>query len=334
MNTIYVSSDKPGAGKTATALALVSVLRQKGMKAGYFKPFCVNPHSDADVDFAKSMSGDSQVGALDPVPLRVTEINHPTPAVVVEQAQAAVAAAKDLDALVVEGPSLSVGDEDLSDISHHLSCGLNAKVVAVLDYKTGPYTDEMSRITETFRDDLLGVFVNRVIRHRLREVGQMLGAKALGVVPEDRLMLSVSLNQVAEALNGSWIWGEEQGESLVERYLIGGNFMDSGDNYFNRMDNKAVIVRGDRPDIQLSALTGPVTGMINTGGHKPVEYLLHEVEQLDVPLMVTPHRTAAAVEALGGALNDANPYHPRKVARFLQLLRTHCNIDAVLDEAL
>ena len=74
--------------------------------------------------------------------------------------------------------------------------------------------------------------------------------------------------------------GEEQGDNLVERYLIGANLMDSGDTYFNRVDNKAVIVRGDRPDLQLSALTGPVVGLINTGGHQPVEYLLHEVEQL------------------------------------------------------
>ena len=330
MNVIYVASDRPGAGKTATALALTSALRQRGMKTGYFKPFCANPHNDADVNFAKSMGDD----VLDPVPLRVTEINHPTPAVVVEQAQAIASAAKDWDALVVEGPSLSVGDEDLSDISHHLSRGLNAKVVAVVAYATRPYSDELSRISDTFRDDLLGVFVNQVIRHRVREVERMLGANVLGIVPEDRLMLSVSLNQVAAALESAWVWGEEQGESLVERYLIGGNFMDSGDHYFNRMDNKAVIVRGDRPDIQLSALTGQVTGMINTGGHQPVEYLLHEVEQLDVPLMVTPHRTAAAVEALGSILNEANPYHPRKISRFLHLLRKHCNIDAVLKDAL
>ena len=232
-----------------------------------------------------------------------------------------------------------MGDLELADISHHAARGLNAKVLAVMDYAAGPYAEEMRRISETFGDSLLGIFVNRVIRHRVHEVEEMLAAaevvadKALGVVPEDRLMLSVSLNQVAEALEGRWFWGEEQGDSLVERYLIGGNLMDPGDTYFNRMDNKAVIVRGDRPDIQLSALTGTVVGMINTGGHEPVEYLIHEVEQLDVPLMVTPYRTDAAVKALGGALEEASPYHPEKVSRFLELLRMHCDIDGVLGKA-
>ena len=327
MKVLYVASGRPGAGKTVTAMAFVLALRNKGMQAGYFKPFCVDPHSDADVDFAKAMGGK----VIEPVALRVSEISHPTPAVVVEQVLAAMAEPEDCDVMVVEGASLAVGDHDLSDISHHVARGLDAKTLAVLDYEAGRYAEELERMGEAFGEGLLGVFVNRAIRHRAHEVEEMVGAKILGVVPEDRLMLSVSLNQVAAALEGSWVWGEEQGESLVERYLIGGNFMDSGDHYFNRMDNKAVIVRGDRPDIQLSALTGPVVGMINTGGHEPVEYLLHEVEQLDVPLLVTPHRTAEAVEALGGALKEANPYHPQKVSRFLELLRVHCDIDAVLE---
>ncbi len=338
MNVLYVASDRPGAGKTVTAMALVSALQQRGLKVGYFKPFCVDPHSDADVDFATAMAEERGGSTtLKPVGLRMEVLAHPTPAVVVEQVEARVADSEECDVLVVEGASLTLGDEDLADISYHVVQGLNAKVLGVVDFQAGTLSEETGRMSETFQNSLLGVFVNRAIVHRAHEVEEKLsttGAAALGVVPEDRLMVSVSLNQVAEALEGSWVWGEEQGNNLVERYLIGGNLMDSGESYFNRMDNKAVIVRGDRPDIQLSALTGPVVGMINTGGHRPVEYLLHEVEQLDVPLMVTPHRTAAAVEALNKALEAANPYHTEKVSRFLQLLRLHCDIEAVLDGAL
>lgn len=341
MNLLYVTSDRPGAGKTATAMALALATRKRGLKTGYFKPICVDPHDDADVDFAKVVAeGSHGDRALDPIPLRVNAVGRATPAAVVEQAQAAVSMAKDCDVMVVEGPSLSVGDDDLADISHHLTRGLDARVLVVMDYRAGSYADELRRVSETFGESLLGVFVNRAIRHRAHEVEQMLEtpeaaeAKVLGIVPEDRLMVSVSLNELATALESRWIWGEEQGDSLVERYLIGANLMDPGDTYFNRVANKAVIVRGDRPDIQLSALTGPVVGLINTGGHQPIEYLIHEVEQLDVPLMVTPHRTDAAVKALSGVLEEAHPYHPQKVARFLHLLGQHCNIDAVLEQAL
>jgi BioD-like phosphotransacetylase family protein len=341
MNLLYVTSDRPGAGKTVTAMAIALAAQKRGLKTGYFKPFCTDPHNDSDVDFGMVMAKGSHIDRmLKPVDLRVSALGHATPAVVVERTQTAAEMAQGCDVLVVEGASLSVADSDLADISHHVTLGLDTKVLAVMDYEARPYTDEMSRITGTFGERLLGVFVNRAIRYRSHEVDQMLqtpeavATNVLGVVPEDRLMLSVSLNEVAKALEGTWIWGEEQGDSLVERYLIGANLMDSGDTYFNRVDNKAVIVRGDRPDIQLSALTGPVVGLINTGGHAPVEYLIHEVEQLDVPLMVTPHRTSDAVRVLGDTLEEANPYHPRKVSRFLQLLEQHCKIDAVLEQAL
>ena len=162
MKVLYVASDRPGAGKTVTAMALVLALRNMGMQAGYFKPFCVDPHSDADVDFAKAMGGK----VIEPVALRVSEISHPTPAVVVEQALAAMAETEDCDVLVVEGASLSVGDHDLSDISHHVARGLNAKTLGVLDYEAGGYAKELERMGEAFGEDLLGVFVNRAIRHR------------------------------------------------------------------------------------------------------------------------------------------------------------------------
>ena len=332
MNLIYVTSDTPGAGKTVTAMALALNLQQRGLKVAYFKPLGADPDSDSDVNFAKAMG----VGVVEPLSLGAGAVGEATPGAVVEQARDALAEAGEWDAIVVEGISLSTGDDNSTEISQGLARGLEAKVVAILDYRAGSYNDDLSRISEAFGESLVGVFVNRAIRHRTHEVREMLKAgggvdvKVLGVIPEDRLMVSVSLNQVAEALEGSWVWGEEQGANLVERYLIGGNLMDSGDSYFNQVDSKAVIVRGDRPDIQLSALTGPVVGMINTGGHKPVEYLLHEVEQLDVPLMVTPHRTAEAVEALAGALEGAHPYHREKVSRFLELLRTHCGIDEML----
>lgn len=336
MKVLYVASDRPGAGKTVTAMALVAALRQRGVKVGYFKPFCTDPHCDADVDFATGVAeGRSGFRVLKPVDLRLEALAHPTPAVVVERVEARMAEAAGRDVLVVEGASLSVGDEDLSDISYHVVQGLNARVLGIVGYEPGTYVEGFNRMLETFGESLAGVFVNRATRHRAHEVAKsIVDGKSLGVTPEDRLMVAASLNQIAEALEGRWVWGEEQGERLVEQYLIGGNLMDSGDSYFNRMDKKAVIVRGDRPDIQLSALTGPVVGLINTGGHEPVEYLLHEVEQLDVPLMVTPYRTAEAVEALGGALKAADPYHPEKIARFLQMLRDYCDIDAVLEGVL
>ena len=337
MKLLYITSDRLGVGKTVTAMALLSAMLEKGRRVGYFKPVCRDPRSDEDVAFAREVAAQGDGGSvLNPLALRLEALAKATPAAVLEQTQAAVAAAN-CDTLIIEGPSLSVGDADLSAFSFHLARGLGAKALLVVGCTPGLGAEELCGIAGTFEDELLGTVLNLATRHRVHEMEQMLyrqdatTAKPLGIVPEDRLMLSISLSQIAEHLEGRWVWGQDKGNNLVERFLIGGNLMDSGDTYFNRGQAKAVIVRGDRPDIQLAALNSPVEGLILTGGHQPVEYLYHEVEQLDVPLIVAPGKTAATVEALGSALDRTNPYHPRKVTRFRELLSSHCDLKEVME---
>ena len=69
---------------------------------------------------------------------------------------------------------------------------------------------------------------------------------------------------------------------LIEHFLIGGLILDWGVHYFNTRANKAVISRGDRPDIQMSALATPTSCLIATSGVTPVEYIIYEAEQEEV----------------------------------------------------
>ena len=337
MKLLYVTSDRPGVGKTVTAMALLSALMEDGQRVGYFKPFCRDPKSDEDVSFAHDVAaqGDGR-SVLDPLKLTLEDLAEATPAAALEQAAAAVASAN-FDTLIIEGPSLSVEGTDLSALSVHVANGLGAKVLAVVGCTPDISGEKLSGMVGAFGDGLLGTVLNSATCHRVHEMEQMLhrqeatAAKPLGLVPEDRLMMSISLSQLTEYLEGRWVWGLEKGNNLVENFLIGGNLMDSGDTYFNRGPAKAVIVRGDRPDIQMAALNSPTEGLILTGGHQPVEYVYHEVEQLDVPLIVAPGKTAETVEALGIALDGAHPYHPRKVIRFRELLSRHCDLKGIIE---
>ena len=339
MKLLYVTSDRPGVGKTITAMALLSALMEDGQRVGYFKPFCRDPKSDEDVSFARDVAAQGDGGSvLDPLELTLEDLAEATPTTALELAKAVVdTAAANCDILIIEGPSLSVEDADLSAHSVHVAKGLGAKALVVVGCTPLLSGEELCGIVGAFGDGLLGTVLNSATCHRVHEIQQMLqrqeatAAKPLGVVPEDRLMLSISLSQLAERLEGRWVWGQEKGDNLVENFLIGGNLMDSGDTYFNRGPANAVIVRGDRPDIQMAALNSPTEGLILTGGHQPVEYVYHEVEQLDVPLIVAPGKTAETVEALGIALDGAHPYHPRKVTRFRELLSRHCDLKGIIE---
>ena len=60
MAGIYVTSLEAGAGKTAVALSLASLLAAAGKKTGYLKPAVLGDNvseTDADVTFAKEALG-------------------------------------------------------------------------------------------------------------------------------------------------------------------------------------------------------------------------------------------------------------------------------------
>ena len=109
MNTLYVTSDRPGAGKTVTALALVLALQKRGLKPAYLKPFCLGADGDGDVAFANTFAqGLGGARALEPSDLALEDLVASDVADVAAQAQAAAAESDGCDALVVEGPSLAV----------------------------------------------------------------------------------------------------------------------------------------------------------------------------------------------------------------------------------
>ena len=110
------------------------------------------------------------------------------------------------------------------------------------------------------------------------------GIRVLGELPEDRRLLGVTVGELAQHLEGRFLVWEEGADNLVEHLMIGGLILDSGTAYFEQRENKAVVVRGDRPDIQMAALATPTSCLLLTGGKEPIEYVLYEAEQVEVPI--------------------------------------------------
>ena len=103
--------------------------------------------------------------------------------------------------------------------------------------------------------------------------------------------------------------------------------MDNGVAYFGLRDNKAVIVRGDRPDIQMAALQTPTTCMLLTGGIEPIEYVLNEAELEQVPAMLVESGTLDTMSSLSDATRDAPRFdHPAKAERFAELVAGHVDL--------
>ena len=223
------------------------------------------------------------------------------------------------DSVIIEGPPHTAISQEAST---KLANELGAKSLVILNYH-----NKIDSSAVNFAD---GIIVNSTPKYRNRELSIQLSGKKtklLGIIPEDRSMLLFSLEEIANQLGAQWIVKTNNMGKLVTHFLIGGNIMDKGHHYFGRYPDKVVVVRGDRPDIQLSALGSPLSALILTGDHPPTEYVLHESQQLEVPLMISPLDTPSTIESIGKLLPKPNPYHYEKVVRFKALLEENCNVD-------
>ena len=321
MAILYIVSDHSGAGKTALSASLASIFSEAALTVGVITPVARPEDTDLSV-YANLLGTTHDLSALTP----------PAESVSLDLVKKACAVAQEgKDVLVVEGAS------DLSLQDHtSLAVALDATVVVVVGFAAGMDTGPLAEWSIQLKDRLLGFLINGVTRYQERDVMTRLlpdmkaqGLKSLGTIPEDRKLLSVSVAQISEHLDGRYIVGKKFADGLVEHFMVGGMGMDSGINYFALHENKATIVRGDRPDIQMASLQTPTTCMVLTEGTEPIEYVLNEAELENVPIVVTESDTLVTMKAIKDIQKRARFDHPDKLARFSELLRRHADLDVI-----
>ena len=94
--------------------------------------------------------------------------------------------------------------------------------------------------------------------------------------------------------------------------------MDKAVDYFDRINNKAVITRADRPDIQMASLESQTECLILTGGNDPIEYVQHEAEKNGVVVLKVNYDTNQTVSHLEDIIESSNTLHREKIDEFVQ----------------
>lgn len=336
MGIVQVFANRPGAGKTCLIGALLSNLTQQGKRVGYYKPFSSSPTTDLDVSFmsqqllSERTPGEGSPRVPAPQPLPATSGTSLGSQPILD----ALAAATDLT--LVEGPDLTLADGKPSSVATELAALSDSKVILVVQYEQGLDAVAIGTLAEAFRERLIGLVINHSPIHRRQKIAQELidpirnnGLPMLGAIPEDRFMQSVTVQQIIEHLNGRWVQEPENTDAQVDRFLIGGNIMDSGPSYFGRYSNQAVITRAERPDIQMASLMCDTKCLVLTGGEEPTEYIRVEANKKGVPLISVAGGTIGTAEALVGLLERANPHSLAKIQRFSALMQEHLDLDTL-----
>ena len=327
MAILYVASRQAGSGKTALCAALAREMGRQGKQVFAIKPLSGDADSAADRDNGIYDDLLPQAGPAAAFELSGRGLTKK----VLEQVTAACErAGEGQDLLLVEGTS------GLSESgSARLTDALDAKVVVVERYDSGLDASALAGWRRVYGDRLVGIVINGLTRYQASRAEASLlpsmssaGLVSLGVIPEDRTLLGVSVGQLADHLEGRYV-GEESRDGLVEHILVGGMGLDSGELYFGTRENKAVIVRGDRPDVQMSALATPTSCMVLTEGIEPIEYVSYEAELEEVPIIVVQSDTLTTMASLNGLMDRASFDHPAKLERFADLLGEHLDTEAL-----
>ena len=156
--------------------------------------------------------------------------------------------------------------------------------------------------------------------------------KMLGMLPEVRSLLGVSVKELAEVLEGEILTCPDNTGEIVENVMLGAMTPDSGIDYFSRETNKAAVIRGERADIQLAALETSTKCLILTDNSKPLPAVVHRAEDMHVPIMIVKQDTSGVIAGIEEALAKTSFHNPEKLRRFESILGDRFDFKAFSSE--
>ena len=340
--TIYVTSTQHFSGKSALCAGLLHHLQQDRLRVGYMKPISTTARlmgTQAVDEDAQFMKGHFHLG---------DSLEMMVPVVLTDQKIAAVLAGeeKDLsgevfsafeavsdekDVVVLEGGGslregaiVHLAPPDVSDL-------LRVRELVVIPYNSGlQVLDDLITARVRLGESLLGSVINSVPRHRLDFVRKKIkpfidsrGIPIFGIIPREKVLLAVSVRELAEGVNGEVLCAEQELEALAENLVVGAMSADSALTHFRRKLNKAVITGGDRPDIQLAAMETSTCCLILTGNIRPPEQIIIRAEQQGIPLVLTRYDTMTTIERIDRFFGKTRFQQGKKLEHFEALLKKH-----------
>jgi len=228
---LYVTSSEVAAGKSMICAGVGKHLLNDSKKVGFLKPVIAEKKAQPDNDAAfmkQVLNLPESVESVSPVFGDESSL-----ASKVKDAYNSVSQGKDV--VIVEGIS------GQSKLSADIADALKAKVIVVEDYSRQLSTTKLSNGYKEFGENLLGVVLNKVPVSQIKRVSAELsplfdkaGVTLLGIVPEDRRLLSLTVGELADAIQGEILNDAEKSTDLVENLMAGAMNVDSGLEYFVR----------------------------------------------------------------------------------------------------
>ncbi|MFZ5916972.1 MAG: phosphotransacetylase family protein [Chloroflexota bacterium] len=340
MRVLYVTSTGTFSGKTALCVGLGKHMQQEGFAVGYMKPVSTTARRvegrivDEDAQFMVEALGLPEPGEIvSPVTLAPNQVirilaGEDQVDYVAQLKKAFDEAAAKRQVMILEGGA-SVTEGALVGLSAaNVIQQLRASALVVTKYESDLVVDDILGAKALHGDAMIGAVINAVPRQRMRFVQEVIkpylekrGISVFGVLPQERLLLSISVDELADCLMGEILCRSDRGDELVEYLMVGAMSVDSALTYFRRKPNKAVITGGDRPDIQLAALETSTKCLILTGNLRPSPIIMARAEEVGVPMILVKQDTLTAVEIIEQSFGKTRFHQEQKIERFQEMMR-------------
>ncbi len=345
MRSIIVTSTKPYTGKSGIAVALASILADRGMDVGYFKPYGTMPviaeglTTDEDALYVnRTLQRPSDVADVCPVVRSQGLIERVLSGQAIDETPRVLEAwtrcAEGRDMMIIEGPTEPVQGACVGLSLPDVVRLFESRVLLVDRPRPTDLPEDAVAVSHQLGDALAGLLLNGihearlpVARDRILPFLESRGIPALGAIPFDPALGSVTIREIVDALDAVVITADDRLDDTVEAFMVGAMGQDKALRFFRRKANKAVITGGDRADVQLAALETSTRAIVLTGNLQPDPFVATRAEELGVPMLMVDTDTLTAVERMEALLGRVHLHDPVKAARIRAMLERDCDLE-------
>lgn len=354
-NKLYIASMQARSGKSVVALGVMELLSRRLNRIGFFRPVIPDAEKDNNISLISSRY------LLDQPYEDMYAFNH-------DQAQEMVAAGKYstlIEAILAKFKAMErqckyivCEGTDYTGVSSAFEFDFNAEVannlgcpVLVVLHGRGKIPSEIIESVRFARESfeahgctIMATIVNRVDLENTGRLKEQMTAEASGagpvyVLPEDPLLSTPTVGEIATALDCQMLHGDVDGLNReVHNIKIAAMNLPHFLDYVT--DGTLIMTPGDRSDVILGSLAATVSetypnisGLLLTGGltiDPQVQRLIEGIRKISpIPILSVDTDTYTTAINASSVRAGLSPENDRKIASALGLFESHVNISEI-----
>jgi BioD-like phosphotransacetylase family protein len=354
---VFVAATRQNEGKTTISLGLMSLLQQTYPRIGFIKPvgqrFIEVQSWKIDEDTVlmdRIFHLDCPLVDMSPIAVEpdftrkyIESSNRDLLVTRIEKAFDRVAWEKDF--VLCEG-SGHAGVGAVFDLSNaQVAAILKARVILVTQGGIGKPIDEIVLNQTLFEKEgveVIGVILNKVLPSKVADISEIVrrglrrkGIELLGVVPQERILSSPTVDLIREELHAEMLNHSTSLQTLVRDIVVGAMGVNNVGQFLK--PGVLLITPGDREDILLATATlvgdgtGPqLAGIILTGNLRPDESVLGVIRKLPFPVLLAGQDSYEVASRVHVMTVKTRPDDAKKISIIRNLIAQHVDVDKIL----